>query len=76
MKLLDVWASDDFGKEWCISILQFKRKSFIQGSFGIFDCNDVYLQMSMGINGLFSSFITLGKFSICLDLFTSNWSRN
>lgn len=76
MKLFTYKRQDRFGIEHNYALLQGKRKSALQFSFGYYQDDTVgmpYLQISMGHGSLLSTLFVLGKYSVAFDLFGHNW---
>jgi hypothetical protein len=77
MKLLNYFVREDYGNEYCLTVLQFKRWSLIQTSVSWSDdaCSPM-MQFTIGCNGLLSFWVYGHKFSFCFDLITLNWHRD
>lgn len=65
---------EDFGHEWYIQILRFKKWSFFQGSVSWNDYPGMpYLQITFGSNGFFSILFWAYKFGLDVDILSRTW---
>jgi hypothetical protein len=74
MKLIDTFVRDDFGKEYCLTLFKFEKKSLIQTSVGwADDASSPLLHLNMSSSGLLSFFFYIHKFSFCFDFIAYTW---
>ena len=76
-KLFDFHIKEDFGKEYCLAILQFKKRSLLQLSFGWNDYSSgPSLILYMGLNSLLDVAIDCWKISFCIEILNHNWVKD
>lgn len=74
--ILDFYAREDFGKEYCLAFLKFKKYSLFQTSVGWSDYgSDPMMHLTLGCNGFITFFFYIHKFSFCFDVITRNWPK-
>ena len=76
-KLIDFHIREDFGKEYCLAILQFKERSLLQLSFSWNDYpSGPSLILYMGLNSLLDIIISCWKISFCIEILNHNWVKD
>ena len=74
MKMIKFNYREDFGHEWYIQILNFKRWSLLQLSVSWNDYPGMpYLQITFGSNGFFGVLLWVYKFGLDVDIFSRTW---
>ena len=77
MKLIQFGVSEDYGKEYYMTILTTKNYSLLQMSFDIGEYGNwiefPYLQITIGYGKLFSFLFSLGKLGFTFDIAGRNW---
>ena len=77
MRLFNWGIRNDYGKEYCLTLLTTKRYSLLQVSFDVGEYSKwtelPYFQMSLGNGRLLSVLFTISKFGLSVDLFGRNW---
>lgn len=74
MKLIHYHKIEDFGTEHIFTLLEGKRRSFIQLGLSWNDyCGTPYLQISFGNNRLIDILFWVWKFSFALEVFGITW---
>ena len=74
MKLINFKHREDFGHEWYVQVFNVKGWSLLQASVSWNDFGMLYLQITMGSNGLFGFMLCLGKFGIDFDILSRTYS--
>ena len=77
MKLFNYGVSEDYGKEYYVTLLTTKQYSLLQASVDHSNyCKWFefpYLQISMGNGRLFSFLFSIGKVGLSFDIAARNW---
>ncbi len=73
-KLINFMHKEDYGNDWYVQVLNIKKYSLFQASVSWSDFGMLYLQVTMGSNGLFGFMLCLGKFGIDFDILSRTYS--
>ena len=73
-KLIKFIHKEDYGNNYYVQVLNIKKWSLFQASVSWSDCGMLYLQVTMGSNGLFGFMLCLGKFGIDFDILSRTYS--
>lgn len=77
MKLIAFEIREDYGKEYCLVLLQLKQYSLLQVSIDVGEYGSwlewPYIQVSMGYGRLLSFLFCLGKLGFAFDVAGRNW---
>ena len=73
-KLIKFIHKEDYGNNYYVQVLNIKKWSLFQASVSWNDYGMLYLQMTMGSNGLFGFILCLGKFGIDFDILSRTYS--
>ncbi len=73
-KLIKFMYREDYGNNYYVQVLNIKKWSLFQASVSWNDYGMLYLQMTMGSNGLFGFILCLGKFGIDFDILSRTYS--
>jgi len=73
-KLIKFIHKEDYGNDWYVQVLNIKKYSLFQASVSWSDYGMLYLQVTMGSNGLFGFMLCLGKFGIDFDILSRTYS--
>ena len=73
-KLIKFMYREDYGNNYYVQVLNIKKYSLFQASVSWNDYGMLYLQMTMGSNGLFGFMLCLGKFGIDFDILSRTYS--
>ena len=73
-KLINFMHKKDYGNDWYVQVLNIKKWSLFQASVSWSDFGMLYLQITMGSNGLFGFMLCLGKFGIDFDILSRTYS--
>jgi len=77
LKLIQFGVREDYGKEYCLTLLKTKRYSLLQIEVDISEYGDwfelPYLQINMGYGRLFSFLFTIARFGFTFDIIGRNW---
>jgi hypothetical protein len=77
MKLIQFVVREDYGKEYCLTLLKTKHYSLLQVEVDIGEYGDwfelPYLQINMGYGRLFSFLFSVGRFGFTFDIIGRNW---
>jgi hypothetical protein len=65
---------EDYGNDWYVQVLNIKKWSLFQASVSWSDFGMLYLQVTMGSNGLFGFMLCLGKFGIDFDILSRTYN--
>jgi hypothetical protein len=72
-KLIRFMHKEDYGNDWYVQVLNIKKWSLFQASVSWNDFGMLYLQITMGSNGLFGFMLCLGKFGIDFDILSRTY---
>ena len=72
-KLINFMHKEDYGNDWYVQVLNIKKWSLFQASVSWSDFGMLYLQVTMGSNGLFGFMLCLGKFGIDFDILSRTY---
>ncbi len=73
-KLIKFIHREDYGNNYYVQVLNIKKWSLFQASVSWNDYGMLYLQMTIGSNGLFGFILCLGKFGIDFDILSRTYS--
>jgi len=73
-KLIKFMYREDYGNNYYVQVLNIKKWSLFQASVSWNDFGMLYLQITMGSNGLFGFMLCLGKFGIDFDILSRTYS--
>ena len=73
-KIINFMHKEDYGNDWYVQVLNIKKWSLFQTSVSWNDFGMLYLQITMGSNGLFGFMLCLGKFGIDFDILSRTYS--
>ena len=73
-KLIKFMYREDYGNNYYVQVLNIKKWSLFQASVSWSDFGMLYLQVTMGSNGLFGFMLCLGKFGIDFDILSRTYS--
>ncbi len=73
-KLIKFMYREDYGNNYYVQVLNIIKWSLFQASVSWNDYGMLYLQMTMGSNGLFGFILCLGKFGIDFDILSRTYS--
>jgi hypothetical protein len=73
-KLIKFMYREDYGNNYYVQVLNIKKWSLFQTSVSWNDFGMLYLQITMGSNGLFGFMLCLGKFGIDFDILSRTYS--
>ncbi len=73
-KLIKFIHKEDYGNNYYVQVLNIKKWSLFQTSVSWNDFGMLYLQITMGSNGLFGFMLCLGKFGIDFDILSRTYS--
>jgi len=73
-KLIRFMYREDYGNNYYVQVLNIKKWSLFQTSVSWNDFGMLYLQITMGSNGLFGFMLCLGKFGIDFDILSRTYS--
>ena len=77
MKLIQFVVREDYGKEYCLTLLKMKHYSLLQVEVDIGEYGDwfelPYLQINMGYGRLFSLLFSIGRVGFTFDIAGRNW---
>ena len=73
-KLIKFMYREDYGNNYYVQVLNIKKWSLFQASVSWSDFGMLYLQVTMGSNGLFGFILCLGKFGIDFDILSRTYS--
>jgi hypothetical protein len=77
LKLIQFVVREDYGKEYCLTLLKMKHYSLLQVEVDIGEYGDwfelPYLQINMGYGRLFSLLFSIGRVGFTFDIAGRNW---